>query len=33
MGQKAKNAGKKKNIYYNSAPSKEYGNMNEEKKK
>ena len=34
MGQKSKNAGnKKKNIYYNSTPSKEYGNMNDEKKK
>ena len=32
MGQKAKNAGKKK-IYYNSAPSIEYGNMNDEKRK
>ena len=34
MGQKAKNAGnKKKNVYFNPAPSKEYGNMNDEKRK
>ena len=33
MGQKAKNAGKKKNIYFHPAPSKEYGNMNDEKRK
>ena len=33
MGQKAKNAGKKKNIYFNPQPSKEYGDMNDYKRK
>ena len=33
MGQKAKNAGKKKNIYINTTPSKSYGNMNDYKYK